>query len=332
MAKKSNHLNSKKADLKMYELVYPLDRPWGEAALILEQISRTEHWQKTHSSFTAWVRTLAELSGFQESNIWRMITSARFYVGLGGRYGAITLPPLDEICSLITAEQLELIEKISRVAPRDEIEKLLANAVTGSLTRDRLRLLWRVYRDGDATESKPKNSLKRQMPHGQLPESLIAPDKLSCLNAVRARTLISLLDADPIWTGVQKPHLYRTIYNPPVSISIEKNSLYSPDCLVVLQAERKGDVIFHFVEMFPLKNSTPINIISKSKSVLRYCHFFWLAVDMVPEDFSISGIPENVGIITANGKSLTVHRAPRLSIETGEKSGDLAKLLLAEIL
>ena len=330
MAKKLISPNPRKADLKGYELIYPLDRPWGEAALILEEISRTDIWKQTHSSFTAWVKTLAEQSGYQESNIWRMITAARFYVSLGGRYGAITLPPLEEICSLVTAEQLELIEKINRVAPSDEIEKLLANAVTGSLTRDRLRLLWRVYRDGDTTESKPKNSLKRQMPRGQLSEFHPAPDKLGSQNAGRARTLISLLDSDPIWTGVQKPHFYRTIYKPPISISIGKNSQYSPDCLVVLQAERNGNVIFHFVEM--LKDSTELNIIFKSNLIFRYCHFFWLAVDMVPEDFSIRGIPDKVGLITANGKSLTVHRAPKLSIETGEKSGDLAKLLLVEIL
>lgn len=307
----------------------------GEAALILEQISRTELWQQTHPSFTAWVKSLAERSGYQESNIWRMITAARFYVGLGGEFGAIKLPPLSEISSIVTAEQLELIEKISRKAPSDEIEKLLTNVLTKSLTRDRLRLLWRIFRDCDS-KTVDSNSLDTKLlPPGQLSEIYRSPIKVGKRTTDRASTLISLLDADPAWTGVIRPHLYRPIYTPPVSLVYEENGKlfkYVPDCLIVTQEKRGGAVFFHIIEMIPVRSIASINIRNKFKAVVDYCDYFWLALDMSPTENQISGLSENIGIILSDGNSLVVHRKPKLSVGSENKTGNLSKLLLAEIL
>ncbi|HTU63924.1 MAG TPA: hypothetical protein VMF89_35910, partial [Polyangiales bacterium] len=103
------------------------------------QVDRERLWEGHASSFTAWVQGMARRADLQESVFWRSLKAGRIYLELTGN------DQLDAKDS-VSAESLELADKISRHAPKSVTSQVLERTLDGELSRAELRDVWATYR------------------------------------------------------------------------------------------------------------------------------------------------------------------------------------------
>ena len=309
--------------------------PWGTVSSTLNEISQSENWRDSHTSFTAWVKSFAEAAAVQESSLWRIISAGRYYSSLGTIIGTLKLPTLIDISKSATAEQLELVEKIGRVSSSTEVEKLIAGIIDGSLTRDRLRTRWRVYRDSEsnktnATLTKANTTTKVVLPKNNRRE-------IQSFDVVE-RLLITMIENQPVkdWIGIANPHFIKTFYRPPVTLSGDDKTnaciKFQPDLLVIIQEVESSPVLFHIIEPMSYRRFDSLNWRKIANIARMYADFFWLAVEDKSGDSLLIAIPEEVGLITFSSSGIILRQQPKLSKYQNIRSGELAKLLLTKVL
>lgn len=122
-------------------------RRWQEIAALLMQVDRERLWEGQAPSFTAWLQGMARRADLQESVFWRCLKAGRIYLELSGN------EQLDADLS-VSAESLELADKIRRHAPKAVVKDVLARTLDGDLSRAELRQVWTTYRPaaGGTTE------------------------------------------------------------------------------------------------------------------------------------------------------------------------------------
>ncbi len=114
-------------------------RRWQEVAGLLMRVERERLWPETAPSFTAWLQGVARRADLQESVFWRCLKAGRIYLELSGREA------LDQDLD-VSAESLELADKISRHAPKAVVQQVLARTLDGELGRSELRQVWQTYK------------------------------------------------------------------------------------------------------------------------------------------------------------------------------------------
>lgn len=114
-------------------------RRWQQVAKLLMQVERERLWEGHASSFSAWLQGMARRADLQESVFWRSLKAGRIYLELTGS------DELD-VSSGISAESLELADKISRHAPKSVTNQVLERTLDGELSRAELRDVWATYR------------------------------------------------------------------------------------------------------------------------------------------------------------------------------------------
>jgi hypothetical protein len=114
-------------------------RRWQEIATLLMRVKREALWQGHASSFSAWVEGLARRADLQSSVFWRCLHAGRIYLELSGK---------DELdpSSPVSAEALELADKIRRHAPKAVATEVLERTLDGELSRTELRRVWDTYK------------------------------------------------------------------------------------------------------------------------------------------------------------------------------------------
>lgn len=114
-------------------------RRWQEVAGLLMRVERERLWQEAAPSFTAWLQGIARRADLQESVFWRCLKAGRIYLELSGR------DALDQNLD-VSAESLELADKISRHAPKAVVQQVLTRTLEGELGRTELRQVWQTYK------------------------------------------------------------------------------------------------------------------------------------------------------------------------------------------
>jgi hypothetical protein len=114
-------------------------RRWQEIAALLMQVEQGRLWAAHTSSFTAWVRGIARRAELEESVFWRCLKAGRIYEELTGN-------DVRELGSHVSAEALELADKISRHAPERVVSEVLTRTLDGDLSRGELREVWSTYK------------------------------------------------------------------------------------------------------------------------------------------------------------------------------------------
>ena len=114
-------------------------RRWQEIAGLLMRVEHERLWQGKASSFSAWLESLARRADLQESVFWRCLKAGRVYMTLSGS-DRLDAP------DAVSAEALELTEKIARHAPKGVTREIVRGTLEGELSRAELRDLWATYR------------------------------------------------------------------------------------------------------------------------------------------------------------------------------------------
>src|SRR5262249_13532287 len=114
-------------------------RRWQELAQLLIQVERERLWQGRAPSYTAWLQGMARRADLQESVFWRCLKAGCIYLEVTGRDELdVDLP--------VSAEALELADKILRHAPKAVAKEVLDRTLDGELGRTELRDMWATYR------------------------------------------------------------------------------------------------------------------------------------------------------------------------------------------
>lgn len=304
---------------------------WGALALVLLEVERTESWREQYASFTAYIRAAAKSLGIQESVLWRTVSAGRFYLMLGQTYDGVPLPPIVEVASVTGTERLELIEKIARFAPRSVVAELLSNALTGNLSRERVRDVWRVYRPVAAGATARGGRLRGRpglrslsVPKGPLVR--------------RGSALYALLEADSTWLSGKAPAAYRVFTDPPLAVGIslhndqETSAIVTPDIIAVVRPTRESPCVFHLIEFISrIATERSRNLSQRFYQWLPYVDFAWALIEHDPSR-TAEGVPKSVGVLCSDGGRVKVIRRATRHPKAGEKTGETAKLLLGELI
>ena len=114
-------------------------RRWHEIASLLMLVDKERLWEGQAPSFTAWLQGMARRADLQESVFWRCLKAGRIYLELSGR------DSLDAELA-VSAESLELADKIRRHAPKAVGADVLTRTLEGDLSRTELRQVWSTYK------------------------------------------------------------------------------------------------------------------------------------------------------------------------------------------
>jgi hypothetical protein len=112
---------------------------WQQIAQLLMQVERERLWEGHAPSYTAWIQGIARRADMQESVFWRCLKAGRIYLELTGKN---ELDPQ----AAVSAESLELADKILRHAPKAVANQVLERTLDGELSRAELRDVWATYR------------------------------------------------------------------------------------------------------------------------------------------------------------------------------------------
>jgi hypothetical protein len=114
-------------------------RRWQDMAALLMRVDQERLWEGHAPSFTAWLAGMARRTDLQESVFWRCLKAGRIYRELSGR------EDFDQDLA-VSAESLELADKIRRHAPRAVTHDVVERTLDGELSRTELREVWATYR------------------------------------------------------------------------------------------------------------------------------------------------------------------------------------------
>lgn len=122
------------------------EKPWARIGTLLLEIEQTGFWEEQgSSSFGEYVTLLAERLNLDPSVLWRNRKAVEFYetdLRQLIQSAERTLPPLTERPPKIGPEGLALLERISRVAPKEVYLDLATQSIFGNLSRNKLREAW----------------------------------------------------------------------------------------------------------------------------------------------------------------------------------------------
>lgn len=125
-------------ETSMAALIGEARQRWQQVAAHLAHVQDRELWlDGGHTSFTAWVGSLAERFGYVESHLWRCLKATRIYGEWTGG---------DIVNCATGAEKLELAHKVLPHLDADEAVQLRHQVLANELSLATLRDLWSEHR------------------------------------------------------------------------------------------------------------------------------------------------------------------------------------------
>ena len=313
---------------------------WQRVAELLILTEEKSLWTIHAKSFTQWVKGLAAKAKVQESNFWRALKAGRTYEQIrrareaeqqqaavleaSDNVSDITplinrseatacdlealpstdkaptaaLPPLAE--ATVAPESLELIEKISRVAPDTVIAEVTEKALSGRMGRAELREIWTTYRN--ATEGSSRG-------RGGCGQSSVDDSKLT------AASIVDLIRKDDagrmIYTLLFEEHRQQATvaegrakrgqeYACLPEFAVYTGTTRSArrmDALLVANDIQSLVGIEIKVSRYDLEND------QKFMEYQPYCNALYLAVPAGLDEIALNLAPESVGVMAINPNS-----------------------------
>jgi hypothetical protein len=163
----ANSRSLKKIESQLLSLAKKASLLWQQMAALMIEVEEDGLWQGEAKSFTAWLKAMAEKIDLPESMLWRYLKAGRTYNALRASPDPelAALPPLGQAPCKAAPESLELLDKISQVAPPEEAADLAKTTLAGESDREALREAWQDYKtalpaaDAELAETAPPEVL-----------------------------------------------------------------------------------------------------------------------------------------------------------------------------
>lgn len=296
-------------------------RRWNLIGAVLDEVDKTRTWAHTASSFTEWMRVAAPAIGLKESSLWRYLRAARIYGGLHRELTAqnVTVPELEAMVPDVSAESLELFDKLRRAAPPHVANPVALRLVRGEITRDALRTLWVDYRP--AMEGRTAQGRGVQVPTVNR-RSAAAADSL-----MEAEALMALRSGDRGWSGSSSPDVYEVFSHIVLPTPKASKSRVMLDVVVVARHGPDEPLQIHAIEV---RSRADLGKTSRQWAHLaEYVDVAWVAVTGANKPDATHALPEDVGVLHISRGHVQVVRSARPTRTSRPFTGDLARHLLA---
>jgi len=296
-----NSPNLQNLETQLQELLERDKRNWTKTAQLLIEIERRELFFKRAKSFTQYIRQLAEQFKIHESNFWRVKKAGEYYLKLNETTNIEVISD-----AKTTPEQVEILTKISTVAPPDVVKALEEKMINGETTRQELRDVWKAYRPAKEGKTergrKPKNDKPSESSEGSnasgdlfspaSPVSLVAQPSSALKSPPPAQSqsakAVLAITAANIVTALRSPQwMIETLK----SKEINHLRLFQEVAITVGSSHhaRRIDVVAIVRETYksPLPTVLGVEIKTSISDLLRdmklteymsFCHYFYLAI------------------------------------------------------
>lgn len=281
--------------------------PWGRVSSLLVLVEQQGYWRDEATSFTRWVNSHAVVFGSKPATLWRLVASGKYYEKFRAEYPHFFPYPLHELPDQVSPENIELLYKLSRVAPKDLFGPLIEKVMCGRITRSELRTAWVRFRpalEGQTARGKGVTPPKLSVQAGKESELL-----------TEALILHRLLGGSSEWTGLKN----LTVFKP--YSELECSDVIRFDAVIVTKG-KQSRLLFHGIEV--LKRLYPHSA-DKLKSLQLRCDLMWVVLPQLPQGNELQRLPDNVGLIVVDS-DVQVIRPARL--EPGHDTCALAKAIL----
>jgi hypothetical protein len=309
------HFPNKKLQKDIAALGQRRTSSWALIGTILDQVDHEKDWAYDARSFSEWMKSFALSIGMNESSLWRYLSAIRYYQKLRK-----DLNLRKELPDSVSAEGLELLEKLERVVPKKEFDEVAGRVLGGDVKRNELRELWKTYRP----------ILTGRTARGK---NVIAPrvdpmDREQRILQTEARVLTTLMWAGPEWTGLHDPQFYYPMREVVLPRGVGLQTPRAFDMLAIVRKTVESPVMLIAVEI-----CSRIKDFSSLDSVAPYCDRLWVALvgkEKIPDK---ARLPVFVGILRVKAGGLRVERAAgEDSPGLGAKTGEMVKELLIPLL
>jgi len=306
----------------------PATPGWVTTGSTLIACRTNESWKLIAPSFSAYIHAEAKKRGTHASALWRCLSALEFYQSLGGKYNELCLPPATTLPNNSSPEHFELIERISRYAPRDLTERLLKEAINGSLTRRELRDTWKIYEKALGSPSR-----RGRRPQGQIRSLTPAPAKQPQeWNA--GQIMFNVARDGPSWMGLSEmPIHYRVFVFE--TLQLERINLELEfEMLFVVQPQKTKDILFHGLEFLHTTPSDELRwelLINNANYCAEFVDYYWVVLPWL-SDLKLEVaqwldvLPKEFGVLDLIGETISMIRMP--DKQTNPQSTQLAAYLL----
>ncbi len=302
-------------------------RPWHRIGALLDEIDKTQAWRENASTFTEWIQKTAPMLGLKESSLWRFLRSCRIYANLRKEMAARghELPEPEALPPQVSAESLELFDKLRRAAPERVTDPIAFGLVRGEVTRTQLRTIWLDYR--------PALAGRTARGYGIVSAPRVDrrdPDAAESLG--EAEALLALRGGDRAWTGTPDADIYAVFSRVGLSIRRTKPGVMRRvlDAVVAVRAGEGADLEFHAFEVRGRNFGEECG--QWFEEIAPYVDYAWIAaVGPLGADV-VASAPAGLGIAEIRAEQVRVRRPPERVTRGGHLSGDLAKQLLMSAL
>lgn len=293
---------------------------WGPVASELLHLEESGEWRKTHESFSFYLSDRAEKANKTKSLFWRLLSAGREYNLLRAKLDpkGRTFPPLEDPRIKASPESLELVNKISRVAPANIVESVQRKAMAGEISRRELRNFWLAYRPvlGGKTARGRDEAPRYDKSNWAMRRALIEANSLALLSK-----------NGPGWLGANAAYVYKVVH---ISSDVRLRHLYptAPDAIVLLARDEKSPLEIHGVAAGFLvgENSVLQHYEEDGTSV----DFLWFVTPKKLFEQEVAGIPKAIGVLHAGPDTLQVVRPAEAASSDRFEREELLRVLLRE--
>lgn len=291
---------------------------WVNVASLLLRVEQSGSWHNDYSSFAVCLRDIANGLNLKESMLWRYRRAALFY----SRFfddkkmpKLINLPSLENLQD-ISPDNIDLLDKLSRVLPENELILLMVKVISKQVGRRELREKWQTLREellGRTARGK-----------GVVTPKLARKDSHLSIKYLEDKTLSYLQEIGPSWLGVNSANRYHILR----SSSMVFLYKYDVDAVAVVQKSNSNILEYHGIAIKNRVDRTLANYLPKE----QYFDSTWLVCNTIGLDLPINEVPQHLSIISVDDSMVTLVRPGIPSAETASQKLSLMNDIIFQLL
>lgn len=302
----------------------PASGDWGKIAAELLKIKNGNQLDRFNVSFSFFIAQLAKSREKTESTYWRLVKAGEVYSAIREKLDPIgkELPDLAGESVKATPESLEIVDKISRVAPADVLMATQDRAMKGTISRSELRDVWETYR--------PVLSGKTARGRQSIAPRFDATNTVMQQALDKANRIAPVMQSEPGWLGVtQIPYSYRVMHIP-----LGKDRLSALSAVAMIAVSADDPIALHglYVGDAPPPAISGQGNLGLEDSYFDYPSFgvdrIWYASTSALNEEEVGFIPQEFGVLQIRKNLVAPQReAQLLTPLPGARSRLLSDLL-----
>lgn len=320
MTNKANANNPQSIADKLASFSSASGPSWVTVALLLLQFEESGHLKSENRSLNAFVGDVAIKLNKEKSMLWRYRRALLFHRQLNPDVNVNSLQP-EELKQLegISPNNLDLLEKISRVLPDRDFKNLAKRVYSKQIIRKELQEKWRAL----------KGTLEGKTARGKGVKAPKAPPKkMKSSRFYHVDQIFTWLqEIRPSWLGITAEDRYLILRASDYHF-LDK---YRVDAMVVVIKANTDYMEFHAIEI----KIMGLSGILKNYPDIELFDYFWLVIKggLAAKKRSIREVPAHIGIVIIDdGMNVNVDRYAMKTQGSASKKLVIANDILLHLL